>query len=93
MTITKKHFTDMAVRLGCLRFKQSGLTLSNAEQNRCVEYENTIANFFKSVNTNFDEQRFFDKVFQVNLELENKVKDDRVNRHEVALRDIYNSIS
>ena len=83
----------MAVRLGCLRFKQSGLTLSNAEQNRCVEYENTIANFFKSVNTNFDEQRFFDKVFQVNLELENKVKDDRVNRHEVALRDIYNSIS
>jgi hypothetical protein len=44
-------------------------------------------------NKDFDEQRFFDKVLQVTIELENKVKDDRVNRHEVALRDIYNSIS
>ena len=91
--ITKKHFTDMAIRLACLRFKHSTLNLSKEALDRGIEYENTIASFFKWNNKNFDEQRFFDKVLQVTIELENKVKDDRVNRHEVALRDIYNSIS
>ena len=53
MTITKKHYKDMAVRLGNLRFKYKDKSSSNTAD-LIMDYEDRINEFFNSFSDTYD---------------------------------------
>jgi len=84
MTITKKHFTAMAIRLGGLRFKYKGKT-SVSTADLIMDYENMIHEFFNLSSTYYNDDKFFDAISERFRDLVNQENEERIKKHEKAL--------
>ena len=83
MTMSKKHFTDMASRLSRIRFNNREKTSVNRVDLH-LEYENAISDFFNSFSNYYDENTFFDAILIKTMALKSTANGDRIKRHEEA---------
>ena len=84
MTMSKKHYKDMAVRLGNLRFKYKDKSSSNTAD-LIMDYEDRINEFFNSFSDTYDGVLFYDAISKRVRDLVNQENEERIKKHEKAL--------
>ena len=84
MTMSKKHYKDMAVRLGNLRFKYKDKSNSNTAD-LIMDYEDRINEFFNSFSNTYDGVLYFDAISRRVRDLANLENEERIKKHEKAL--------
>jgi len=83
MTITKKHYKDMAVRLGNLRFKYKDKSSSNTAD-LIMDYEDRINEFFNSFSDTYDGVLFYDAISKRVRDRVNQENEERIRKHVKA---------
>jgi len=83
MTMSKKHYKDMASRLSRIRFNNREKTSVNRVDLH-LEYENAISDFFNSFSNYYDEDTFFDAILIETMALKSDANDERIRKHVKA---------
>ena len=81
--MSKKHYKDMADRLGKIRFNNREKTSVNRNDIH-IEYENAISDFFKSFSKSYNEDIFFDAILMARLKRKSEANDERIRKHVKA---------
>ena len=84
MTMSKKHYKDMAVRLGNLRFKYKDKSSSNTAD-LIMDYEDRINEFFNSFSDTYNSALFYELISEKVRDRANQENEERIKKHEKAL--------